>query len=245
MQRIRGSVSLASSPGFGFTIIELLVVVSVISLLLAILLPALGGARQRARQLICLSHQRQLGVGMVMYSDDHNNHIPFLFDDMTPGLSTDQRYFNLGGWAVLMGDALGWQGEPSGGGEHPLRTTVATFSIIHCPQEPNYNTPTDPPALVNPPADWAIPQFAPPIAAANWRLDRIARPSEKVFLVDTPRGFNHWNQWLRFPVDLWPYELTRMRHAESINNLHFDGHADNISRDGFEIRGIHAMLPQE
>lgn len=53
-----------------FTLIELLVVISIIALLLGILLPALGAARETARNAKCLSNQRQIAVAMLAYGSD-------------------------------------------------------------------------------------------------------------------------------------------------------------------------------
>ncbi len=54
----------------GFTIIELLVVISIISLLIGILLPAVGKARDTARVSVSKSNLRQLGVAMHSYASD-------------------------------------------------------------------------------------------------------------------------------------------------------------------------------
>lgn len=56
----------------GFTLVELLVVMGIISLLIAILLPALSRARQAANTTYCLSNLRQLMQANVMYANDHN-----------------------------------------------------------------------------------------------------------------------------------------------------------------------------
>ena len=60
----------------GFTLVELLVVISIIALLLAILMPALGKARRQAQRIVCKSNQRQLHLAMVLYVVDNDDKIP-------------------------------------------------------------------------------------------------------------------------------------------------------------------------
>ncbi len=55
----------------GFTLIELLVVVAIISLLMSVLLPALGRAREMARQANCGANMHHLGIAWDMYATDH------------------------------------------------------------------------------------------------------------------------------------------------------------------------------
>jgi prepilin-type N-terminal cleavage/methylation domain-containing protein/prepilin-type processing-associated H-X9-DG protein len=57
-----------------FTLVELLVVVAVIGILLAVLLPALGISRERARSTKCLSNSRQLHIANTMYAHEWNDH---------------------------------------------------------------------------------------------------------------------------------------------------------------------------
>jgi prepilin-type N-terminal cleavage/methylation domain-containing protein len=61
--------------GRGFTLIELLVVIAIIALLVSILLPALSGARDAARTVVCQSNQRQLGLSIQTYATEQKEWI--------------------------------------------------------------------------------------------------------------------------------------------------------------------------
>lgn len=60
----------------GFTLLELLVVVAIVSLLISILLPSLISVREQARASQCLSNLRQVGVGLQMYVMTSKDHYP-------------------------------------------------------------------------------------------------------------------------------------------------------------------------
>jgi len=54
----------------GFTLIELLVVIAIIAVLAAILFPVFAKAREKARQITCLSNMKELGLASQMYLQD-------------------------------------------------------------------------------------------------------------------------------------------------------------------------------
>ena len=97
-----------SHPRQGFTLIELLVVKAIIAILAAMLLPALSQAREKARQAVCISNLKQVGLTVMLYAQDNDEYfIPQSMSFWTNvyGAGTYQWHDLL---PFLYGPYLGW-----------------------------------------------------------------------------------------------------------------------------------------
>jgi prepilin-type N-terminal cleavage/methylation domain-containing protein len=124
-----------------FTLIELLVVMGAIAILLAILLPSLSRAREQASQTQCLSNLRQLGMAILMYTNENQGNLPRPApNDFNYSLPQDP------------GDWVYWQQFAT---TQPIRnlsdSPIAKFlgkslqDILHCPSDyHNMNRPGNP-----------------------------------------------------------------------------------------------------
>ncbi len=74
-----------SEDNSAFTLIELLVVIAIIATLAALLLPALGRAKESGRATGCLSNLRQVGIALQLYVGENNNRLPSM-SDIYPGV---------------------------------------------------------------------------------------------------------------------------------------------------------------
>jgi type II secretory pathway pseudopilin PulG len=96
-----------SQTAIGFSLTELLVVIGVITVVAALLFPALRSAKEKARLATCINNLRQINLGLRMYSDDSSDRAP-----RTPG-TTASPGLNWSGYKTLMKDYVGLKGAPS------------------------------------------------------------------------------------------------------------------------------------
>ena len=78
----RTEVACVVQPRRAFTIVELLVTISIVALLMGLLMPGLRAAREGARGIQCASNLRQIGIAMFAYAFQHDDTLPStIFDD--------------------------------------------------------------------------------------------------------------------------------------------------------------------
>jgi prepilin-type N-terminal cleavage/methylation domain-containing protein len=132
----------------GFTLIELLVVIAIIAILMAILMPALSAAKKQATAAACVSNQRSLLTGWIMYADDSDGLLMCngaCYEYWTGG-------FDPTPWVHsptdVAGNALGAPAPPSITDEDRFRGImrgtmwqyVKDVDVYHCPGDKRRNT---------------------------------------------------------------------------------------------------------
>jgi prepilin-type N-terminal cleavage/methylation domain-containing protein/prepilin-type processing-associated H-X9-DG protein len=207
----------------GFTLIELLVVIAIIAILASMLLPAISKAKASALKTSCVNNLHNIGLAMLMYSDDNNGLIPR--GNSTPWYHAYMPYM------------------PEGGS----RTDFRTIRIFKCPSYPS----KDPKRkqvityvinawrFTGPKDMTGVEQQEPS------KITRFQQPTDSAHLVDNEDG--SWRPIITGLADattnlndVWstshlPYtpqgrlngerRIAAKRHGQGANLLYLDGHS--------------------
>ena len=220
----------------GFTLIELLVVISIISLLIALLLPALGKARDVAQMTRCQSQMHQQGIALETYSADNRNYYPAPYGpDNSSGTLYQRR-----SWAYAI-----WDYTQSGSFVYPDNDLQGNSgrdaNMFTCPitKALQLNTPMPPlVAMVNSNVMSYAMNITPserqyPGGAGDpshpYRPDLILRPAAGVDVLEASFG---WVDANAFNIS-WGCGL--IPHDHGSNALFYDGHVEFRSLDSIPL----------
>jgi prepilin-type N-terminal cleavage/methylation domain-containing protein/prepilin-type processing-associated H-X9-DG protein len=122
----------------GFTLVELLVVIGIIAILIAVLMPALAGARGQANKLKCASNLRTLGQVMHQYANDNKGFIPRDYSPNQPN-----HIFWGEAFARYMKHPLPDLPANAANRDQTLAPYFAKVAVYQCPVFPNESQPID------------------------------------------------------------------------------------------------------
>lgn len=87
-----------NDKALAFTLFETLIAIGVLSVLVAVLMPTIHSAQERAKRIQCLSNERQILVAMIHYSSDYNGYLPTQAKTSFPYTDWSARLTNYLSW---------------------------------------------------------------------------------------------------------------------------------------------------
>jgi prepilin-type N-terminal cleavage/methylation domain-containing protein/prepilin-type processing-associated H-X9-DG protein len=238
----------------GFTLVELLVVISIIGLLMSVLLPSLGRARGQANAVVCANNLRNLGFAFACYANDYDdyamparekpsiywwggvepNGIDHKAGFVWPYIQSELKKNSVYECPAQRYGSYGLQGKPPGEQDDPkwITSTYGYNGYYLCPPQSGWDDDSN---IKDRPWQKITTVISPKdvFAFADTLIDMSGSGQTfNTFLLDPPYKYvpkNYGNSW---PKNPWP--TTCFRHNDRANVVFVDGHCASMGLDGAE-----------
>ena len=215
-----------------FTLIELIVVISIIVLLISILVPAIAMVKNKARVLICQTNMKQLVSAWQMYSDTNNNDLCISINYQP---MWGEHYDYPEAWAWAPWEVNGDEPASLPATQEEKQEGVKRGSLYHFPQMTKvYHCPGDK-SLANHYRSYSIPDclngtYAYLEPSATWKIlkkiTNIRNPSEAyVFLEENDPGDYNMDSWCLDPDSIYWWDPISIWHGRTATFAFADGHS--------------------
>lgn len=204
-----------------FTLIELLVVIAIIAILAAMLLPALSKAKEGAKTIRCVSNEKQIAVGYLLYANDNTDYMPVAG---SPDLSQGAGWVAPSRWFMEISPYI------TRGGETNYSQMVAKDKVVACPSAKLVNAiPTNVPGWQGYGGYGHNYMYLGYTPDDRKKISRVTKPVETCMNgdgLDPGKDISWWELGYLCPpsVALQPPPLMYIRHGKGGNYAWADGH---------------------
>ena len=205
-----------------FTLIELLVVIAIIAILASLLLPALARAKEKAKTTRCLSNQKQIALGYLLYASDNSDYLPLAAHE--GDAAPCQWFFEISPY--IANQIASYTG------------LVAKAKVVACPSARLEKV-----FPLSTPAAEAYGGYGQNYVYLGYlveedrkKITKVTKPIETCMNgdgLDSAPGLNWWNYGYLYPPSLPPWGATKVvpyvRHGKGGNYSWVDGHVSMTS----------------
>ena len=217
----------------GFTLIELLVVIAIIAILAAILFPVFARARENARRASCQSNLKQIGLGLLQYTQDYDEKM-ILHNPQDPAGEPDRRWVDI------------------------IQPYVKSYQMFDCPSNagakatPNTGISSYGGNVTNYLNDQAVqgqvptPSFSIPDRGISVSLSQLGSAATTYWVGDSTNFEVAWADIGTQPAiggtaGNRTLGNLRERHLETINVLYADGHVKAVKLNALVATGLNGV----